>query len=103
MRLYVSGPMTGIPEHNFPAFRQASANLAEVGYEVLDPSRHGADPAFSWEDYLRRDLADVLIVDALALLPGWEASRGATLEVHVAKALGMPCQPVEEFLEKASA
>jgi hypothetical protein len=31
-------------------------------------------------------------------VPGWEKSKGATLEVAVANALGMPVQPVEEWI-----
>lgn len=100
-RIYVSGPMTGIPEHNFPAFRDAAARLTDLGFDVIDPSRHGADEdGMTWEDYLRRDLADVLTVDELALLPGWERSKGATLEVHVARALSMPCHLLEHYLDR---
>jgi hypothetical protein len=55
---------------------------AEVDHEAL--------AQVPWADFLRRDLAEVLRVDAVAVLDGWEASKGASLEVHVARALGMP-------------
>lgn len=89
MRIYLAGPMTGYPEWNFPAFNAEAARLRRLGHDVVNPAEHGADPAMSWADYLRLDLAQLLTCEAVALLPGWEASKGATLERHVATALGM--------------
>ena len=37
--------------------------------------------------------------NALALLPGWEDSSGAHLEVHLAHRLGMKVRKIEEFIE----
>lgn len=98
-RLYLSGPMTGVAEHNAPAFNAAAAKLRALGHEVFNPAEHGFE-AMPWADYLRRDLAELLGLDALAMLPGWTASRGAQLEVHVAKSLGMPVLPVEHWLRE---
>lgn len=100
MRLYVSGPMTGYPDHNFPAFRTAAQELRNAGFEVLDPSELGVDPEFTWADYLRRDLALLLECYGVALLPGWEYSRGALLEIHVAQQLEMPIDTVSFWLSK---
>lgn len=101
MKLYVSGPMTGHPEHNFPAFRAAAAQLRAAGYAVLDPSDKGIIPGFEWEDYLRLDIKQMLDCDGVATLPGWIYSRGASLEVHVARALSMKAFPVEHWLAEA--
>lgn len=98
-RLYLSGPMTGIEAHNAPAFNAAAAKLRALGYDVFNPAEHGFDE-LPWEQYLRRDLAALLDLDALAMLPGWTGSRGAQLEVHVAKSLGMPVLPVEHWLRE---
>lgn len=98
MKLYVAGPMTGVPRYNFPAFRAAAAALHGRGYDVLDPSRHGADrPGYGWSNYMRLGLRDVLAADGVALLPGWESSRGATLEIQVAEALDMPIRALNEW------
>ena len=97
MRVYISGPMTGYPEYNHPAFHAAEADLTALGYDVLNPARHPVASGMTWADYLRADLADVILADAVALLPGWEASRGARLEVHVAHALGMSTLPIAQF------
>jgi hypothetical protein len=95
MRVYISGPMTGYPELNYPQFVAAGDALADRGHEPVDPSRHPKQA--SWSDYLRLDLADLLTCDAVAVLPGWECSRGAALEVHVAHALGMTVLPIERW------
>lgn len=51
-----------------------------------------------WADYLRKDLIAMLTdCTAVATLPGWESSRGALLEVHVAGALGMRVESVDSW------
>lgn len=103
IRLYLSGAMSGIEDHNFPAFRAAAEKLRAAGYEVEDPSEKGIVEGWTWEQYLRWDLRQLTFCDALAMLPGWLDSRGANLEAHVAKALGMPVMPVEHWLRKDTA
>jgi len=96
-RVYVAGPMTGYAEFNFPAFHAAAAALRADGIEVVNPAEHGIVDGAEWEDYLRFDIAKIAVCESIALLPGWSKSRGAVLEVHVARALGMPMR----FLEGA--
>lgn len=88
LRVYVSGPMTGLPEFNFPAFHAAAEALRELGHEVVNPADAGVGGGLSYEDYLRRDLHDLLGCNAICMLPGWEASKGARVEEHMARALG---------------
>ena len=95
--LYLSGPMTGYPEHNRAAFTQAEEQLLAAGHDVLSPV-YAAPHGTTWADYLRADLVLLLRAEAVAVLPDWEASRGARLEVHVAQALGMTVLPVERWL-----
>ena len=100
MKLYIAGPMTGIEEYNYPAFNAAGAALEARGYDVLNPTRGKASPSedppgTSWADYMRLALVMVTQADGIALLSGWEHSRGARLEVDVARALGMQVRPVD--------
>jgi len=76
-RIYVAGPMSGLPDYNLPAFADAAERLTAAGFEAVNPGRHGVSPGWEWEDYLRRGLAEMLTCDGVALLPGWEDSRGA--------------------------
>lgn len=100
--LYLSGPMTNIADHNFPAFNAAARLLESAGFDVLNPAAYG-EGEMSWADYLRRDLRDVLKARGVAVLPGWESSKGARLEVHVASELGLPVLPVDTWIELTEA
>lgn len=97
MKLYCSGPMTGIPAFNFPAFNEAERLLILAGFEVENPARKGVLDSWSWADYLRYDLKKMLDCDGVATLDGWVDSRGAWLEVSTARALGMSVRPVAEW------
>lgn len=96
--LYVAGPMTGLPEFNYPAFREAETRLRDRGYGVLNPARTYEIEPTSWKGYMVRALADVASSDGLALLPGWERSRGARLEVQVAFALDVEVRELAAWL-----
>jgi hypothetical protein len=119
MHVYLAGPMTGIPQFNVPAFDEAAADLRECGYEVTSPvevdgpearaailasetGTHAELPdGESWSFYLARDfqiLADDGI-EMIVTLPGWEASRGARLEVLVGQELGIGRMDLAEALE----
>lgn len=111
MNIYVAGPMRGIPEFNFPAFHAATAKLRSDGHSVFNPAerdmeRHGTDISkgnvagceklaatqygFNLREALGDDLAYICKhADAVALLPGWENSKGAKAEKATAEALGL--------------
>lgn len=112
LKIYLAGPMTGIVEFNFPAFHAAAAQLRAEGHEVFNPAeadieRHdgvdisignvNGDPAVAAAQHgfdrrvaLGQDLDWICAeADAVALLPGWQASKGATAERAVALALGL--------------
>ncbi|UXJ54857.1 DUF4406 domain-containing protein [Pseudomonas citronellolis] len=88
-RIYLAGPMTGLPEHNFPAFHAEAGRLRDLGYQVVNPAEHGVIDGYEWADYLRLDLQKLITCEAIAMLPGWDKSKGARLEYHVASELGM--------------
>lgn len=90
MTTYIAGPMTGLPEFNYPAFHAAAEELRAKGVEVENPAENDSGSSGkSWDFYIRLALTQLLKCDTILLLPGWETSRGAVLERHVAEALGM--------------
>lgn len=99
MRVYLAGPMSGHHDFNFPAFDAAAERLRSEGHEVFNPADHDRKVWGSLEnirkhanyrDCLRVDLNWILDhAEAIALLPGWQNSRGTQIELALAKVLGL--------------
>lgn len=102
-RLYIAGPMTGLPAFNYPAFNAAELRLSARGYSVLNPARWGLIEGATWVDYMRLGIRDVTHADGIAVLPGWEGSRGAFLEVTVARGLELPIRNESDWASEAAA
>lgn len=104
MKVYIAGPMTGIPQFNFPVFDRAAYYLRLQGYTVVSPAEMddpktraaalasedgapgtGSSNGETWGDFLARDvkLLSDGNVGGIVLLPNWWQSRGATLEATV--------------------
>lgn len=101
--------MSGKPLYNFPAFKEAAWRWRNKGHFVISPheitdtiwmDKFGRyfDPAndkVEWGDpvvkeMIAADLKAVTECDAVLVLDGWVNSKGATLEVRLAKQCGMP-------------
>jgi hypothetical protein len=93
--------MSGLPEHNYPAFHDAAALLRAAGYDVVNPAEKNLPLGLPWATYLRRDIEDLVKCDAVALLPGYLHSKGAMLEKHIAHELGMQVDTVGMWLKEA--
>ena len=115
-RIYVSGPMRRIKDFNAPAFHAAAEALQAAGHEVFDPAAHdeiqgfdltspdGLDTpvGFDLREALGADMAWITaLADGVAVLPGWVDSMGAKAEVATARALGLPVDSVERWVERA--
>lgn len=114
MRIYLAGPMRGKPLFNFPAFDEAADHLRRAGHDVFnpadrdrdagfDPSRSIEEQRFSVADAMRADVTWIVNrAQAVAVLPGWQDSTGASLEVSLARYLGLPildAETLEPFSE----
>lgn len=94
MNVYLSGPMSGYPEFNYPAFAEATARLREHGYSVYSPHERLTNERAPTQTELRAAFADYsryicLQADMVVVLPGWERSKGATTEVGLAVNCGL--------------
>lgn len=96
--LYISGPITGLPELNRPAFNAAAAALRQAGYAVVNPTENGLPETAPWAEHLRLDIIMLMGCHGIATLSGHTASKGARLEVHIARQLGMPVMTVEQWV-----
>ncbi|MEI6084000.1 MAG: dATP/dGTP diphosphohydrolase domain-containing protein [Verrucomicrobiota bacterium] len=100
-RVYLAGPMRGIPHFNFPAFDKAAGVLRSGNLIVFSPAERdrqdGFDPVKNPDakpktlaHYMAIDLPEVCKADAVVVLPGWEKSQGANMEVYTAHQCGIP-------------
>jgi len=85
MKLYLSGPMSGIPDNNAPAFKLAAAHLRFQGYEVVVPHEldHNDRGSKTWGDFMGRDIKLIADgdFDGIVMIPYWEKSNGARVEL----------------------
>lgn len=93
MKVYISGPITGVPDFE-KNFQSAEDYLSGLGYEVVNPVKIGKklekkNPAPSYEDYMKVDIAALTECDAIFMLKGSSLSSGAKCEKHVAESLGL--------------
>ncbi len=110
--------MRGIPEFNFPAFHAGASRLREAGHVVFCPAERDiektgvdiskgnvtgdndvaeAQYGFNLREALKDDLEFICMeADGIALLPGWENSKGAIAERATALALGLRVMTIDE-------
>lgn len=100
LRIYIAGPMTGYPNWNFPAFDAAAKQIREAGFEAASPAELFDHTDRPWLFYMRAALTQMLTCDAVFALRGWRASRGAAIEIELARQLGLAVleQEVTPFL-----
>lgn len=94
--LFLCGPMTGLPDYNYPEFNRVAAQLRARGYTVLNPAEN--PECGTYAGYLRLSIAQLVQSDAVALLEGYDASRGAGIETRIARDLNIPMQPWDDYL-----
>ncbi len=89
-RIYISGPMTGMPSHNFFAFHAAADRLRKAGWDVVNPAENFEGRTdLPREAYMRVDVGLMATCYAIAMLPMWRESRGARVEYLLAREIGM--------------
>lgn len=94
--IYLSGPMTGLPEFNYPAFNAMAATLRGRGFVVNNPAENGM-AGRGWGECMRVAIKQLCDSDVIVMLDGWEDSRGARIEIRMAGDRGIPVFFAEEL------
>jgi len=81
VRIYISGPITGIDNYR-QNFDKAEETLIALGCDVINPARvDDCIKNLTYDEFLALDLFMLEMCDAIYLLPGWMDSKGAKAEV----------------------
>ncbi|MEG2368750.1 MAG: DUF4406 domain-containing protein [Raoultibacter sp.] len=100
MKIYIAGPVTGMPDNNLPAFQAAAKELEAAGYEAIVP--HDSIHADAkWRDAMRIAIAQMMQADGVALLGGWVDSEGARIEYNIANQVDIPTHTVDQWVTLA--
>ena len=97
MTTFISGPMSGKEDFNYPLFHEVGRYLKEKREPFFSPAHHDIlgheleppepDEALSWEHYMRVSIRQLMFCDRILMLPGWEWSRGSSIEREIADVL----------------
>ena len=88
--IYISGPITGLPDLNRDAFETAENFLRLWGFEPINPLKIHPPERTEYGDFMKEDLRAVLGAQGIYMLKGWQQSRGASVELDVAVVIGLP-------------
>jgi hypothetical protein len=126
MIVYISGPMTGIKNDNAKAFNRAERDIKrafrdQMYLEVINPIKIARkvrnsfkelneilarpDPSYkktvpSWSDYMRMDIVYLCQCTHILFLERYQDSKGAIMEMYIAKKLNIRCaETIEELKE----
>lgn len=107
MKIYLAGPMSIRPkDFNFPTFFEAGNQLEKDGHTVFNPAKEdiktwgsfkNVKKYANYRDCLKKDIDWIFKnAEVVAILPGWQKSKGVRVEKALAKALNIPVK----FLRK---
>jgi hypothetical protein len=102
-RIYISGPMSGLPRLNWPLFNRTAVRLRNQRWDVVNPVAINNDPEAEWLDCIAADLVAMKGCTAICMLPGWEKSFGAQIEHLAAQKLGLSIYKAEDLVELEAA
>lgn len=86
-KVYIAGPMSGLPDCNRTAFHLAADYLHALGRVVLNPA--SLPPGLTEPEYMQIGLTMMMCCDEIYLLDGWDQSYGARAELALAKKLDL--------------
>ena len=81
-KIYIAGPMRGLPAFNYPAFNDWAKLHRDVGWDVVNPAEIGAQFGTPEQHALET-------CDAVFLMSGWQNSLGARQELATALHYGL--------------
>ena len=103
MRIYLSGKITGREKADYTIqFARAENFFKTSGFDVVNPVKIGEEilrknPKAEWDDFMKADLEALKTCTYIALLEGWEESKGAKMEKAEAEKMGLEIMYLKLF------
>jgi hypothetical protein len=91
-----------MPNDNRDEFARVCALLHTQGYAAIKP-HHFINSGTAWPAAMRASISRMLDCEGVAMLDGWENSKGASLEHYIAEQVGLPCKPWREWTQDPAA
>lgn len=86
---YISGAMTGLPDLNQQHFNRVAKLLQDRGFTVFNPADIKGEADWGWKEFMRAAVRGQMECEDIFMLNGYENSKGAMIELDLAKSLGM--------------
>lgn len=87
MKIYIAGPITGAPDYQ-QHFARAERRLHDAGHITMNPATLAQNEGFPHADYMHICFAMIDVCEAIYMLKGWQASKGACMEYEYTRKQG---------------
>jgi len=96
-RIYICGKVTGDPDYK-KKFLKEENRLFSLGYEPVNPAVIVPSNK-DWSSAMKTVLRAMLLCDGVSLLPDWKKSKGAKIEVRLARELSIEVRDNSKWLK----
>ena len=107
-QIYLCGPVSGRPkEEAFKHFERIENKIikstqgTDLKFFIHNPMKFVPADINSWTEEMKICVAALTVCDGIALLKGWQKSKGANIELKLAQELQIPVVYVEDFERQA--
>lgn len=96
--VYISGPISGFfLEERIWTFCHAAEMVEKWGHQAVNPFDNGLPHDADYTQHMKADIKMLLGCDGILMLPDWQQSAGAQLELRVAMACGLELWEVKVY------
>ena len=88
IKVYIAGPISGMPDLNKPEFADMADKLRKAGFDAVNP-HETCEGIEGWVECMKADIKQLMDCDYIILLDGWNNSRGCRIEIALCRELGI--------------